>query len=263
MKKFRFLDDGLAGDVYYDETKEPRSTAIMATGFPAFPGPNEFITSLVSSGLVVVHPHCRGTFDSDGQFTPGSIAQTYVQLNQLLTASSLTNAVSLAAFKLPGPPILSVGHSFGCLIALRTCHSIPSLRGLVLAAPALHYRPEYGLKEDGKQHYAEVGRAWPRTYRLGPPTEWAAIFEGRDPLPASNVAHPSLLKVAVVVGEKDKYFDLIALGQHVRAIVTSYVGSNADQTFTVVPGAGHPISELVRNSEQFDIGAVARELILP
>ena len=251
MKKFRFLDKGLAGDVFYpdpDVGPRPSSAGVFVYGFPAFVGPNAVTALMVQRGMMAVQPHYLGSYDSDGIYSPISLLDTCRVAGELFQQGHVTQSRDGKRFDIPSQIDVFVGHSFGCLVALRGIRFLPSIRRLVLMAPAVHYsrsNPDFGLHENGPEHLEYVRRSHPHTYRLAPATEWHELLTGKDGLPRHQYTHPSLEEVVAIVGEKDKYFDREALRSNLPVIVEAYCGSRARFSFHVVREAAHPVDDLV------------------
>lgn len=260
MKKFRFLENGLAGDVFYDPNNVPASVAVYLPGFPSFIGPAPVTPLITKSRLLALQPHCLGSYDSDGLFSPTELKNTARAVQSIVASGRVKNAATNALFGIPQRLEVCIGHSFGCFTALRFADCFTDLRVLVLFAPAVHYGHspiDFGLLENGPEHFSGVRRAWPKTYRIAAESEWREITEGKDPLP-KGAQHPSLEHVIGVVGAKDKYFDIPALRASFKQLVHAYVGEKASVELVVVPNAGHPLDELV-NTDAFDFsGAILR-----
>jgi hypothetical protein len=246
MKKLRFIDNGLAGDVYYDERRQPSCAGLFLYGFPSFVGPNEVTRTLTSAGILSVQPHYFGTYDSRGLYSPSSLIETCTTVQQLFDRGYVSQAKDGNPYHLPNLKIC-VAHSFGCLTAVRGISALTTVELLILLAPAVHYRrsaPDFGLNEDGPAHLEYVRRSHPFTYRLSDAHDWENLLTGNDPLPTS-VTHPALKQVVAAVGENDKYFDKDALRTSLPMIIKAYCGDKVDVGFHVVKGATHPIDSIL------------------
>lgn len=248
MKKFRFIDGGLAGDVFLPEGQDtPISAGIFLFGFPAFIGPNEVTRAFVDNGLISFQPHYFGTYDSDGQFSPTSIVDTCRRSQEFFDRGQVLQSKNNQPFSLTQQIEFCVGHSFGGLVALRAAHILHELKALVLMGPTLHYcrvNPDFGNTADGMKSLDYVRLANPRTYRLASNTEWEAMMTGREPLPPAT-PHPTLRQVIAVVGENDSYVDIPAFKDNFHLLVNAYCGPNVDHSIIVVPKGGHTLEYLV------------------
>lgn len=267
MKKFRFIDDGLAGDIFYPESDSGitvRTAGLFLYGFPAFVGPNSITKALVSSGILAVQPHYFGTYDSGGLHSPISIVDTCRATQTLFDKGYVTQSKDSKPYKLPESLEVCVAHSFGCMIALRAVQYLTSLKLLVLMAPAVHYNrtnPNFGLNEDGMDQLESVKRSHPHTYRLAPSTEWEDLLTGKDPLPSFIQQHPTLQEVVAVVGEKDKYFDVSALEKSLPIIIKAYCGNETKLSFKIIPGIGHSSDGLTDAGQNFQLKDVLSQFV--
>jgi hypothetical protein len=265
IKKFRFIDNGLAGDVYYPDPSygvEPTSAGIFLYGFPFFTGPNEVTTALVSAGMTSFQPHYYGSYDSNGVFSPSSLIETCTVSQTLFDRGYVTKVPDGKQSPLKSKLELCIGHSFGTFAAIRAARYFHSLKVLVLLAPTIHYRhqdPDMGVNEDGLENLEFVRITNPYTYRLATTNEWSDVLTGKDPIP-SLPDHPTLEEVIVVVGERDKYFNHQVFEKMIPSIVRGYCGKRAKFTFMRLPNVAHAInSGLIDKGNGFDLAAVLKK----
>lgn len=262
-KKFRFIEGGLAGDVYLNrDNPSPDRVAVFLYGFPAFPGPNPGIEALLAAGYIVIQPHYWGTYDSEGLFSGETMVSTSAALCALVARGYLTQSKGETRFPLSPRITLCVGHSFGAAAAIRSVRDMPDLTTLVLLSPTAHYstsQPDFGVREDGPSHLSYVRSSHPHTYRLADDSEWE-ILKGQDPIP--NSPYPNALERSILVfGELDTYFDIPQAVQAMPGLVTAYCGDGLKVETRVIPGRGHPVSELVGSDGGFDLERYAAGLM--
>lgn len=258
MKKIRFIEDELAGDVFYsEEDPKPKSAGLWLFGLPQFVGPNEVTRAYVETGVVSFQPHYIGTYDSGGIFSPVGIHRTCRKSQELFDRGYVMQINNQKPFHLP-PLEFCVGHSFGSLVALRGVQYLHTLKVLFLMGPTVHYRrsnPDFGNKADGPKILDQVRKSNPKTYRVASSEEWDEIMSGREPLPRLN-DHPSLQEVVVVVGERDNYVDIGALEKNLPILVEAFCGKSIKYSFVVVPEGGHTIDYLVNAGNHFKLSEV-------
>lgn len=262
-KKFRFIENGLAGDVYYPDPKfgvTPKSSGLYLYGLPSFIGQNEITYALVSNGALSFQPHYFGTFDSNLDFSPKNVFDT-VRISQDIFDRGFAYQTGKGNQKFQLPPLEAcIGHSFGNLVALRTIRHLHSVKVLILLAPTVHYRkanPNFGNKANGMSILKSIILENPFTYRLSPLEDWEEIMEGKDELPKPQ-DHPSLQEVIAVAGADDNYLDIPALQENLHRIVAAYCGEKVRFSLKLIPGGGHPISYLVNAGKHFDLQDVLR-----
>lgn len=260
-KKFRFIVDDLAGDIYYPSasSSSPRAAGIFLYGIPAFIGQNEVTYALINANMMAFQPHYYGTYDSGGLYSPTTVINTCRDSQSMFDRGTAPQTTKKnAPFSLP-PLRLCVGHSFGTLAALRGVQYLTSLDTLVLLAPTVHYRkvdPDFGNTADGLSILESIRQGNPRTYRLAPDFEWLELMSGNDPLP-KNSAHPTLRKVIAVAGAEDPYLKMSALEENLPKIVRAYCGPSVSFELIRVPNAGHNIAELTDVDGHFRLADVA------
>jgi hypothetical protein len=265
IKKYRFIDNGLAGDVYYPHPNtgiKPKTAGMYLFGFPSFIGPIEVTTALVADGLLSFQPHYYGSYDSDGLFSPNSVVETSKTSQALFDRGYITRMPDGSKFELPEKLEILIGHSFGCFAAIRAVPFLKTLKVLVLLAPTIHYsrtNPDFGVDEDGVAQIESVRISNPKTYRLASAEEWRVPMLGQDPIP--NLGnHPTLEEVVVVVGENDKYFDLKALRANLPLLIRGYCGEKTEYTFLTLPGVAHAInSGHLEKQNGFDFSGLLRK----
>jgi hypothetical protein len=244
MKKFRFISGDLAGDIFYDQHREPRGSALFLYGFPSFVGPNQLVQDVVAEGYALISPHYYGTYDSSGAHSPASMAQTIRDTDNALSSGRIVKIGSTKS-PIPLPPIsVAVGHSFGTAALIRSAYELPSLERMLLLAPTMHYGRtpvDYGMRSDGRDGYNGTLASHPLTYRLAPIGEWASIFDGTDK-PVLHDLAGQLQTVHVVIGEDDPYFDVPIAADASIPLVKAYVG-NVPTTVQVLPSAAPGIDE--------------------
>lgn len=255
IKKTRIYSSDIAVDVFYrrdiDFSKKNQAVIILP-GFPDFIGASAMTNYQVSLGNIVFQPHIRGTFDSAGEFSPHGIKESFVAVNHMINNATGSKVPNGQQENQPWSisDIILVGHSFGGIMALRFFSEIQNLKTLIFTSPALHYSSEYGCKEIGPEHYNDVKRKYPFTYRLAPLSSWHGILEGNDPLPSYPLGKVD--NVLIMYGMEDKYFDLASVSETAKHLVESYVSSQ-NCTLFLVKGAGHPVAELLSNEKAIEI----------
>lgn len=251
IKKLRLYVSDIAVDVFYDRAmnfENNQQAVVILSGFPDFIGASAMTNYQVSIGNIVFQPHMRGTFDSDGSFSPAGVKESLKALNKLITESSGSNVPNGEVEDFPWKidSVILIGHSFGGLLVLRYFTEILNVKSIIFTSPALHYGPQYGCKEIGPEHYREVGEKYPFTYRLSPVSDWEEILQGTEKIPEYPLG--SVKKVVIIYGEKDKYFDMGLVKRTAIDLIKTYIEAD-DYLFLIAEKAGHPVAELLSNNE--------------
>jgi pimeloyl-ACP methyl ester carboxylesterase len=255
MKKFRFKSADLAGDVFYDQHREPVGSVLFLYGFPSFVGPNPLVQRAVSAGYAVISPHYYGTYDSDRDCSPASMVAT-VESVQRAHKQGEIRKIGAASAPTNIPPIdVVVGHSFGTAVVLRSVHYLQNVTDILLLSPTAHYGREpidYGMRLNGRSHYASVSASHPNTYRLAPLIEWETVFDGAD-TPVRHNLSAQVRRVHIVLGEEDPYFDQKIAIDATPKLVMSYLG-DVNVSSDLLPGVAHGMDELLAD-DAFDLAA--------
>lgn len=259
MKRDRFFAEGLACDVYWDETRRepPRGLGMYLYGFPGSIGENEVTQILLKLGLSVVQPQYPGTYDSSGSFTPLVSMGIFRTVATTLRAGKAMSVKSGKVLNLPLGPSVCIAHSFGCFPALRAAVDLLDLRVLALLGPAIAYGQDEsgcGLLEDGVEHVAYVKRARPFTFRLGPMEEWMDLYAGRLDFGEQRPG-PSLKRIVGVVGEEDPYFRHDVLRARFEFLIRHHLGDAPVVYLSKVPGATHGPKGLLQETEIAEISS--------
>lgn len=255
IKKLRLYADDIAVDVFYLRSTNfevSHQATIILSGFPDFIGASAMTTYQLAVGNIVFQPHLRGTFDSAGEFSPVGVQESLRAVNRMVINRIGSKSPNGEVEKLPWEidSVILVGHSFGGLLVLRYFNEINKLKHIVFTSPALHYASQFGCKEIGPEHYDEVRRKYPFTYRLAPVTEWEEILEGYEMTPRYPLG--KVEKVIVLYGENDKYFDLEIVIRTVVSLIKNYIKAE-EYTLQIVEKAGHPVAELLSNKSVINL----------
>ncbi|MEQ3530177.1 hypothetical protein [Pseudoalteromonas sp. XMcav11-Q] len=264
FKKSRYRVNGIAGDFYYDSSRTSFDGLFLSLiGLPSFPGPNKMIEEVVKYGYIVIQPHYPGTYDSDGELSPSAFYEVFEHLNLLLHTGIPKGG---SVIDIPKTNIVLTGHSFGCAALLRGVCKFEYEANAIFFGPAAHYSresPDYGLIEDGPEHFSKLRLSHPHTYRLAELSEWATIINGKD-LPPNHPQTNKIKGAAIVVGENDAYCDKNACKENLPTLIQAYFGSSCKVKWYEVEQAGHPLTDLVSSGnfhicnllEEFKVGRV-------
>lgn len=256
IKKQRIYSANVAIDMFYNKETEISNCSkavIIINGFPDFAGPSTYSTFFASNNMIVFQPHIEGTYDSSGFFSPAGVKNTFSLINSMIATSSFSFFPNEEPIKQPWniSKVYIVGHSFGGILVLRYSNFIlSSFDGILLSSPALHYAPKYGCKEDGPEHYKNVQKKYPYTYRLAPIEAWDSILLGKDPLPDNYIF--SADKIQIIYGKKDSYFNLDMVNHEAVNLVKKYIKTN-DCSLEIIDGAGHSSAELLKQKTTLEI----------
>lgn len=255
-KKLRVYVENVAVDVFYRRDLDfscSHQAVVCFPGFPDFIGPTALTNFLVENGKIVFQPHVMGTFDSQGEFCPAGVQRTLALMNRIIWDSTGSRHPDSEEISFPWicDSLIVVGHSFGGVIALRYYSFLHNVSSLIFTSAALHYSEQYGCKENGPEHYENVRKAYPFTYRLAPIKEWYDILNGKDELPHEPIGKVD--RILILYGEKDKYFDIDAIRDNIPRLVNSYIASD-ELSLKILHDVGHPLAEIMQCS-------IARESI--
>lgn len=125
------------------EYSSPRPCAIMLHGFPGSARNDDIAHALCRIGCVVLVPHHRGAWGSEGKYLISNCIEDAVNL-----VAHAGSAEFCRKYHIDPDRIILLGHSMGANTALNAGKQIPNLRGLVLIAPFDPTRYLYVGKEE-------------------------------------------------------------------------------------------------------------------
>lgn len=179
MSRFRFIENGICCDVYYDKNRSNGQCALFLYGFPATIGSNSLTDILVNKGYMVLHPHYYGTYDSSGDFSPDSAFLTVKNIVDIVHRSTVINLKTDKPINLPTNISVCIGYSFGAFVLRHTiqylCGSNNHLKSILLVSPVMSNNPDnayWWVNEDGEEQLNYVCKTRPFTYRIKDRNRW-------------------------------------------------------------------------------------------
>lgn len=243
MGRFRYFTDDHQCVEVFEGPHADSPLALVLLGMPATIGESELSNFLNELGFTVLQPHYSGTYDSDGQFTPKTAISSIIsclgsiQLGEVLDVKSGQNR------KIPRKITCLIGYSFGAHIAF---HVIPEVtpKTLLLISPAISYgSDDTGFKSEGVSFYGYMQKSRPKTYRMGPISDWHSLFSAQlNTFPkATNLS----LKIVTVVGAGDPSIDRVKLEQGLRNLTEYNLPGSSTLETIVAPQGAHSIRSIL------------------
>ena len=121
----------------------PRPCVIMLHGFPGSARNDDIAHALCRIGCVVMVPHHRGAWGSEGKYLISNCIEDAKNL-----VAHAQSAEFCSKYIINPNMIILLGHSMGANTALNAGKHIPDLRGIVLIAPFDPTRYLYNGKEE-------------------------------------------------------------------------------------------------------------------
>lgn len=112
------------------EYSEPRPCVIMLHGFPGSARNDDIAHALCRIGCVVMIPHHRGAWGSEGKYLITHCIEDACNLVDYARSDAFCQKYNVNAQN-----IVLLGHSMGANTALNAGKNIPDIRGLILIAP--------------------------------------------------------------------------------------------------------------------------------
>jgi len=254
MARFRNITKGIMCENYiYDKAQLPIGSCIFLSGFPATPGENSLITSLVKKNIHVCNPQYPGTYDSDGHFNLESCIKSVEKINKATQADHIRNLKNSKIMTLPNHFHYMVGYSFGAFIALNSLQFFSSLKTLFLVSPVLSYGPS--LESCGYSETYDfieyVKKTRPHTYRFDNFDTWKGLYNGVYNLTPS-VKNTSLENVICIIGEEDD-FDLEKFAENHEKIITRFTANKINVKLIRVANGSHSINSLLNTEVMTEI----------
>ena len=135
------------------EYSAPRPCVIMLHGFPGSARNDDVAHALCRIGCVVMVPHHRGAWGSEGKYL---ISNCIEDAKNLVAHAGSSEFCS--KYNVDPNMIILLGHSMGANTALNAGKHIPNLRGIILIAPFDPTRYLYTGKEDALLSLLKEGK---------------------------------------------------------------------------------------------------------
>lgn len=246
MSRFRFIEDGLCCDVFYDKRKNKNECALFLYGFPATVGSNKLTDMLVEMGYTVLQPQYFGTYDSKGDFTPDSAFYTVKKVENIVSKSLVKNLKDNTIYKLPNIISVCIGYSFGAYVMRNTITYLKDLKKVILVSPVMSNNIRNSLcwvNEDGLTHLNYVLKTRPLTYRIANKEDWMVkyvndkIFE--------NIPSDKIEAVLWLYGRNDPAMDEVKLKDKYIMATRKCLASNAHVIICAIDEGDHSINSLI------------------
>lgn len=266
MQKIRIRQEGLAALAFTHQPDVLRQVVLCLPGLPFVPGLQTFGKLAFELGCDVVQLQYAGTFDSEGEFSPGSAVDSVFRMRSILEEGEIRDHRGGRSLRLDGPVKGCLAHSFGTWVLSRAFAEgfRPDLIGLF--SPFLgvgRELPVAGARVSMSRQVDHLQGALPLTFRLSSTVEWAEFFGSGDfPYPdhASGVGTSALL---AVTGEDDPSLDAISVRRRFEWFASRYAPATNSIRFEVVPGGTHDegtlLSDVVVSFMRKHLGADIQE----
>lgn len=249
MKRFRFIENELCCDVYYNKEKNNKKTVIFFYGFPATIGSNILTEFLTNNGYTVLHPHYYGSYDSALDFSPTNCCLTVKTILSIVAKGKVINLKTNQYYNLPQEIEMCVGYSFGAYVLRKSINYLENIQSILLISPV----PVSDMKnsncwvdEPGDEHLQYVMNTRPYTYRIKNLSDWEEKYiNDHNELKKHN---NKIKNVLWIYGEEDSS---IINSQIVRKYVISskeYFSESANTKLLAIQEGSHSIDTLI-NSE--------------
>ena len=142
MLDFVSCGEHVYGEILWPDGKYPenRPCVIMLHGFPGSARNDDIAHALCRIGCVVIVPHHRGAWGSQGKYLITNCVEDAVNLAQYVHSHDFCKQYHVSP-----DHIYLLGHSMGCCTSLNASKKLPWIRGLILITP---FDPTRFLSED-------------------------------------------------------------------------------------------------------------------
>lgn len=131
---FNFVSEGnrLYGEIMWPDGsfQEGRPCVLLFHGFPGSARNDDLAHALCRAGCVVITPHHRGAWGSEGSYLPSHCVEDAVNLANYVRSPDFCRIYKTAPDR-----VFLVGHSMGGNTVLGAARRLPWLRGLILLTP--------------------------------------------------------------------------------------------------------------------------------
>ena len=148
----------------------PRPCVILLHGFPGCARNDDIAHALCRAGCVVLTPHHRGAWGSEGEYLISNCIEDAAALAEYVRSPEFAEA-----HHIDPASVYFIGHSMGGNTALNAARRLPWLRGVVLLTP---YDPTRHIRENNTEELMLLSDA-------GTPLHWG----GKDAVYQDILAH--------------------------------------------------------------------------
>lgn len=177
LSDYAALDYTVHGDHIYGQIlwpdgsfSLPRPCVILLHGFPGCARNDDIAHALCRAGCVVLTPHHRGAWGSEGEYLISNCIEDAAALAEYVRSSEFAEAHNIDTAS-----VYLIGHSMGGNTALNAARGLPWLRGLVLLTP---YDPTRHIRENNTEELMLLSDA-------GTPLHWG----GKDAVYRDILVH--------------------------------------------------------------------------
>ena len=252
MKRYRFIEDGLCCDVYYNKEYSNNKCALFLYGFPATIGSNDMTELLVEKGYTVLHPHYYGTYDSEGDFTPSAAYKTVEAINRIVKNGQVRNLKNNTVSRLPNVITVCVAYSFGAFVLKHTIKHLNAVKTVLLVSPVMSNNKRNALcwvNEYGAEHLGYVVRTRPFTYRIKDTTEWYSEYVNDD-YEQSDCLENSVENILWLYGKRDPAIVEELLTEKYTMASGQTLSRSAKCDILCVENGNHGINSLLINESK-------------
>jgi len=247
MKRYRFIENGLCCDVYYNKEYSNNQCALFLYGLPATIGSNDLTELLVEKGYTVLHPHYFGTYDSLGDFTPSSAYKTVAKINEIVKNGTVRNLKNNTIVLLPNTITVCIGYSFGAFVLKHSIKYLETAKTILLTSPVMSNNKLNSLcwvNEHGEKHLNYVIRTRPFTYRIKNTTEWYDAYVN-DNFEHGDISNNSVNNILWIYGKHDPAMIEKLLIEKYKMASESTLSKNATCDIMCVENGNHSINSLM------------------
>jgi pimeloyl-ACP methyl ester carboxylesterase len=148
---FEFVSEGcrLFGEIMWPAgCYTSRPCVVLMHGYPGSARNDDLAHALCRIGCVVVTPHHRGAWGSEGKYLPSRCVEDAVNL-----ANYVRSAAFVQKYQTDPDAVFLAGHSMGGNTTLNAGKQLPWLRGMILIAP---FDPTRSLRDGDETALREL-----------------------------------------------------------------------------------------------------------
>ena len=160
---------------------EPRPCAILLHGYPGSARNDDLAHALCRIGCVVLTPHHRGAWGSEGEYLISHCIEDAVALAEYVRSEPFAGK-----YHVDPDAVYLIGHSMGGNTALHTAKKLPWLRGVVLMTP---FDPTRYIREGRPELMRELLEQGAHMNSGGTDAIYQDILEHLDALAFETAAH--------------------------------------------------------------------------
>lgn len=178
--------------------KQNGKAVILCDGFPSVPSHRNLMSRFAELGFLVLLPHYRGTWESEGSFLENSPADDIASLCSSIEKKEFPSSELVSS-------VILLGTSFGGAVGL-CAHSSPLVQKVIALSPV----PDFSKLKGESSLFKHLQDSYAHIYRLKEES-WGKLIKGLVLNPGQSLKSTSAAVKIIIGGNSDETVPVLAL----------------------------------------------------